>query len=150
MSLLIICVLSALAEDMKPSTQIWMGLKAGLQKEGKPGECLAAYPKTVEAYKAFEGSLESTDLSPKLHSFQIFFSEFNEILTICKLESLFSKIFGIYQWDVLRPILTNLAGNLTYFLLLVNYFLLAITNGFYYNIGFYMGEIVQLVFTYSI
>lgn len=150
MNLLIFYILPALSSDLDPATEVWMGLKSGLQKDGKPGDCLIAYPKVVDTYKAFQSSLSSTNLSPKLHSFQTFFAEFNEIITICKVESLMTRIFGIYKWEVLQPILYILAGNLTYFLLLVNYFMLAISNRFYYNIGFYLGEIIQLVFTYSI
>ena len=150
MFLVIFYVLNALAADVAPSTEIWTGLKMGLQKNGTAGDCLKTYPVTVAAYEAFQGSLGSPSLSPKLHSFQLFFEDFSKLVTICKVESLFTNIFGIYQWPVLQPILYTLAGNLTYFLLLLNYFQLAVTNGFYYDIGFYLGKIIQLVFSYSI
>jgi hypothetical protein len=150
MSLLTLLICAALAQDIKPSVEIWNGLRAGLMKEGKPGECMKSYPKTITAYETFTSSLNSESLSPKLHSFTIFFNQFNDLILTCKLESLFTKIFSIYQWDILQPILIILASNITYFVLLVNYLLLAIENDFYYNIGFYLGEIIQLVFTYNI
>jgi hypothetical protein len=139
-----------LGQDLSPSTEIWNGLRTGLMKDGKPGECMKGYPKTVEAYTSFQSTLPQTSLQPKLHSFQIFFNRFSDLVSTCKVESLFTRMFSIYQWEVLQPILIILASNITYFILLVKYFLISLENGFYYNIGFYLGEIIQLLFTFSI
>jgi hypothetical protein len=150
MALLSLLLVAAVAQDLQPRVEIWNGLRAGLMKDGKPGDCMKSYPKTVAAYESFQSTLGSELLSPKLHSFAIFFNHFNDLVSTCKLESLFTRMFGIYQWDVLQPILITLAGNVTYFVLLVNYLLLSIENEFYYNFGFYLGEMIQLLFTYSI
>ena len=150
MALLNLLLIAALAQDIQPRVEIWNGLKAGLMKEGKPGDCMKSYPKTVMAYESFKSTLQSESLSPKLHSFATFFNHFNDLVSTCKLESLFTRMLGIYQWEILQPILIILASNATYFLLLVNYLLLSIENEFYYNFGFYLGEMIQLLFTYSI
>jgi hypothetical protein len=138
------------ASEISNSAEVWIGLKYGLQKNGKPGVCMVTYPTLVSAYDSYIDSLTSNTLSPKLSAFKQLSNQFTQFVSVCNFQNLFDKIFTIYKWSVLQPILMILAENLTYFIELVQLFIMSIENGFYYNIGLYLGLIIQLLFTFNI
>ena len=149
MIFLLFLATACLSTDISNSTEILTGLKVGLQKNGQPGACLLSYPNLVKSVETFKSAL-FTDFHSQLQATSQVSNSFTQFVAVCNFQNLADKFFGIYQWNVLQPILLILASNLTLFIELVNLLMLAIQNGFYYNIGLYAGKLIQLVFTFSI
>lgn len=132
------------------STDIWRGLKYGLEKNGVPGPCINYFPNLISSYELYLVSLTSADLYPKLLGFQNVTNTFTQWINTCQFEGLADEMFGIYKWDILQPILLTLASNLTLFMGYVQKLMFAIHNGLYYNIGQYFGLLISLVFGFYI
>jgi hypothetical protein len=147
---LALLIIKIQGEVYSNSTEIWIGLQYGLQQNGQPGACLKAFPGLQTNYNIFITSLSSTELFPKLQSFQSFINTLTSFVNLCQFQQLADSIFGIYKWSVLQPILITLASNLILFSQLASYLQIAIQGGFYYNIGLYMGQLISLVFGFYI
>jgi hypothetical protein len=151
MLILVIIILSgATPVEDNDRSAIWSGLKVGLEQNGVPGQCMNSYPVLISGYDAYISSLSSSTIKAKLLGIKALSNGLTQFVNVCQFKNLVDKVFGIYQWSVLQPILITIASNTTYFLELVEYLNLAIENEFYYNIGLYGGRLISLLFGFYI